>query len=201
MRHAGALCIAAIAIATGCGPSLRRTYQSDVAFATCFDADYAAQIDAAQKRACWETWIAGRIVNQPEDKERYARLRLRELEAGVSVPGPPGPPGKFDERPAPELASHTPTAPQRTQSPPSKPPSFEFQPLDVPGARCRETCRRSLLACQTTCNAAKKSTEESPGPCSAACGSGFMECMKSCAAEVNELHGKTQGSQAPAQRP
>jgi hypothetical protein len=102
-----ASCLCMMSLLPGCGPSLRRTYQSDVAFATCFEADYAPDIDPAQKRECWDVWLSRRVVNQPADKERYARLRLRELDEGVSVPGPPGPPGSFDQRPKPQELEQT----------------------------------------------------------------------------------------------
>ncbi len=84
---------------TGCGPSLRRTYHSDNAFASCFAADYDPAVGVDDKVACWRSWLRGHVYNQPRDKIAYAELRLEELGQGISIPGPPGPPGRFDERP------------------------------------------------------------------------------------------------------
>ena len=80
-----------LVLAIACGPSLRRNYQSDNAFAKCFDTDYNPATSKAQKEACWTAWLETRVYNQQEDKIRYAKLRLDELSKGISVPGPPGP--------------------------------------------------------------------------------------------------------------
>jgi hypothetical protein len=85
----------------GCGPSLRRTYQSDNAFARCFDMDYNPTVSAEEKQVCWDRFLDRYVYNQPHDKIAYAELRLGELSKGISVPGPPGPPGAFHERPEP----------------------------------------------------------------------------------------------------
>ena len=95
-----ALAAAAFAVAS-CGPSFRRTEQSDNAFTRCFDFDYRPGVAADEKTTCWRRWLDDHVYNQPEDKIAYAKLRLEELGRGVSIPGPPGPPGAFDERPVP----------------------------------------------------------------------------------------------------
>ncbi|MCK9460941.1 MAG: hypothetical protein M0R80_15000 [Proteobacteria bacterium] len=87
--------------AASCGPSFRRTHESDNAFTRCFDLDYRPGVAADERASCWRGWLADHVYNQPDDKVEYARLRLEELEDGVSVPGPPGPPGAFDNRPEP----------------------------------------------------------------------------------------------------
>ena len=91
------LAVAGLAVAS-CGPSFRRTYESDNAFTRCFDLDYRPGVAAGEKTECWNAWLDRHVYNQPQDKIAYARLRLDELARGVSVPGPPGPPGAFDER-------------------------------------------------------------------------------------------------------
>jgi len=98
--------VALILVTAGlsCGPSFRRTYQSDNAFLRCFDMDYTPGITIEAKKLCWKTWLNEHVYNQPGDKINYARLRLDEIADGVSVPGPPGPPGEFDKRPALEDA-------------------------------------------------------------------------------------------------
>jgi hypothetical protein len=95
-------CVASGAVlAASCGPSFRRTYESDNAFTRCFDLDYRPGVGPVEKAGCWRHWLDGHVYNQPDDKREYAALRLEELAAGVSMPGPPGPPGAFHRRPAP----------------------------------------------------------------------------------------------------
>ena len=89
----GALCL------TACGPSIRRTYQSDMAFERCFDRDYDPQAPDDTKSECWRVWLDQQIYNQPDDKIKYAEMRRVELARGISIPGPPGPPGSFFKRP------------------------------------------------------------------------------------------------------
>ena len=49
------LLVVSLGLALACGPSLRRTYQSDNAFERCFDFDYNPGKSIGQKRECWET--------------------------------------------------------------------------------------------------------------------------------------------------
>lgn len=84
---------------TACGPSIRRTYQSDMAFEGCFDLDYDPQAPDDTKSECWRVWLDQQIYNQPDDKIQYAEMRRVELAQGISIPGPPGPPGQFFKRP------------------------------------------------------------------------------------------------------
>lgn len=178
MRAALALCL--IVAVSGCGPSIRRTYQSDLAFTRCFDRDYDPDIGAFAKHDCWERWKAEQVINQPSDKLAYADLRLRELDAGVSVPGPPGPPGRFADRPAPDLETPTAARPQKA-APKAAPESA----TSAPSAGCREGCRQSLFACQKSCATATPPDAAATSPCGGACDAGFTACMKSCASVVS----------------
>lgn len=102
IRVCGVLALTAVGTAalwTACGPSLRRTHQSDNSFDRCFDMDYDPARSIGEKRDCWFSWLDEHVYNQPDDKLAYARLRLDELISGISIPGPPGPPGAFHERP------------------------------------------------------------------------------------------------------
>ena len=63
--------IASIALWSACGPSIRRTYQSDNAFEHCFDQDFDSQTADATKSACWGDWLSKHVYNQPDDKIRY----------------------------------------------------------------------------------------------------------------------------------
>ena len=96
--------------AASCGPSFRRTAESDNAFTRCFDLDYRPGVGAAEKTDCWRRWRHDHVYNQPEDKLEYAALRLEELADGISVPGPPGPPGAFADRPSPPSDEGAPPA-------------------------------------------------------------------------------------------
>ncbi len=153
---AGALAISVVQ--AGCGPSLRRTYQSDNAFATCFAADYEPSVDAGEKKACWRSWLDGHVYNQPPDKIAYAELRLEELEEGVSIPGPPGPPGRFHERP--ELPQGQPAAPAGEEA----------------ADDCEEICRSTLESCEALCDTDGEKAQR----CMDACAAGYAGCRKSC---------------------
>lgn len=90
---------AIIGIAVSCGPSFRRTYQSDASFERCFDMDFNPEESPDLKSQCWREWLDSHIYNQPDDKIRYAEMRRAEIAQGIWVPGPPGYPGTFDHRP------------------------------------------------------------------------------------------------------
>lgn len=103
IKHALAVAFISLALSavlvTACGPSIRRTYQSDMAFERCFDLDYDPQTPDDTKSECWRVWLDRKIYNQPDDKIKYAEMRRMELAQGISIPGPPGPPGEFFKRP------------------------------------------------------------------------------------------------------
>ena len=48
---------AAALLTQACGPSIRRTHQSDNAFERCFDMDYRPASTPSEKDACWTTWL------------------------------------------------------------------------------------------------------------------------------------------------
>lgn len=96
---AGLIAAAAAGIAVSCGPSFRRTYQSDASFERCFDMDFNPDESPDLKSQCWREWLNTHVYNQPDDKIRYAEMRRAEIAEGIYVPGPPGYPGTFDHRP------------------------------------------------------------------------------------------------------
>ncbi|MDD5308746.1 MAG: hypothetical protein PHU25_15620 [Deltaproteobacteria bacterium] len=169
-----ALCCIALAVAVmACGPSLRRTYESDNAFARCFDADYKPGVGVEEKRACWSEWLEGRLYNQPEDKIGYARLRLVDLDHGVSVPGPPGPPGAFDQRPVPAKPVAAPRQIRPAVKDGSDAGTGDAGVGEAPGAKCQSRCGESWKACKGACGAT--------GPqCISACEAGYRTCMVGC---------------------
>ena len=151
-------------LTSSCGPSLRRTYQSDNAFGRCFDMDYNPGISKPEKEQCWSTWLNKHLYNQQDDKIRYARLRMEELSKGILIPGPPGPPGAFDQRPKPSSYSG------------KKDKKKEPQSDIIPGSTCAKTCEESLMACRQACEPDAGSTKACSGPCDA----GYKGCMKHC---------------------
>ncbi len=51
----------AVVVGMSCGPSLRRTYQSDNAFERCFDMDYNPGLSVDRKTECWTGWLEMRV--------------------------------------------------------------------------------------------------------------------------------------------
>jgi len=167
------VCAAAGAVAiASCGPSIRRTYESDNAFIRCFDLDYRPGIAALEKAGCWRHWLDHHVYNQPDDKVEYAALRLEELANGISVPGPPGPPGVFHVRPAlisENVATSVPAADEQA----ADGGVDGGTAIAVSGLACEEPCRSSLAACRSACGAGA-------ARCTAACDEGYRACMRSC---------------------
>jgi hypothetical protein len=194
----------AFAVAGGswlsCGPSLRRTHQSDNAFLRCFDMDYNPGRSAEQKQRCWSEWLEEHVYNQPEDKTAYAELRLEELAEGISVPGPPGPPGSFDERPRPEEAREPEDFAVEVEPRPGSedepdPADAGATPLaaagadagtiagagadagvsDLPGGECQRMCQSSYEPCAGACR-----ESGAPPSCADACEKAYRACMRTC---------------------
>jgi len=166
--------VIAILVLSACGPSQRRTYQSDNAFARCFDRDYNPEISLVQKKNCWSDWLMGRQYNQPDDKTKYAKLRLAEIAEGISMPGPPGPPGSFNERPSPPPQT---SAPQSNAQVTEK-ESATSSPAPT-SAHCEEGCRVSFQSCSQECPG-ETVDAGAINPCKNACDKGYRSCMKTC---------------------
>jgi len=171
----------AIALVVSCGPSIRRTYQSDNAFARCFDMDYNPARSADQKQVCWRTWLDDYVYNQPDDKVSYAELRLDELADGVSVPGPPGPEGAFDQRPVPPAPEpEADAAVEPDEEPAGEPPAAAAEPegdagvAELPQSSCEATCKRSFVPCSEAC------AGSGAAGCATACEAGYKSCMRDC---------------------
>ncbi len=164
----------AVAVGTSCGPSLRRTYQSDNAFERCFDMDYNPGLNADRKTECWTVWLEKRVYNQPEDKIEYAGLRLAELNDGISIPGPPGPEGMFDERPSVGEIHQSGTEGR------AEPPAMadggvaDAGSLVAPGQNCEMVCKTAFGACAQVCSGSVS------GKYKKGCDSGYRACMKAC---------------------
>jgi hypothetical protein len=179
-----AVILLAVAIAVACGPSIRRTYQSDNAFVRCFDMDYNPARAVGDKEQCWSTWLAEHVYNQPDDKIAYAELRLTELKDGLSVPGPPGPEGAFDQRPEPTKSQPEPeeAAPEAEPEPAADetdagPGSADGGAVELPASECEALCKKSHGPCAEACG------DEGAAECAAACEAGYKACMRACFAD------------------
>ena len=156
------------AVILSCHPSMRRTYQSDNAFERCFDKDYNPATDKAHKEICWSSWLEKRVYNQEDAKVRYAELRLNELSKGISIPGPPGPAGAFDKRPALTLDVDAPNKVSK---------ALPAAPIVKPAtAQCETSCKKSLDACENVCETDAGTNED----CKKGCNAGHQACTKSC---------------------
>lgn len=165
-------CALCLALAVSCGPSHRRTYQSDNAFERCFDRDYNPAASIPEKQSCWTTWLNEYVYNQPKDKIDYAALRLSELKEKISIPGPPGPAGALNERPKP-------TAAQRAEQPAKQRAEQRAKPAaqDKSGTdECEQGCKSSRSACEQSCNFDAGVSDQ----CSEACIAGYRACMSRC---------------------
>jgi hypothetical protein len=159
----------------GCGPSIRRTEQSDNAFLRCFDMDYHPGRGADEKETCWNRWLERRVYNQPADKVAYAELRLDELGKGISVPGPPGPPGAFHERPVAETSGPAVSVEEGDAGiDGGDVTAGDAGPAPLPGDRCAGACRESFETCGSRC------AETASEGCPVACEAGYTACMRSC---------------------
>ncbi len=164
----------AVAVGTSCGPSLRRTYQSDNAFERCFDMDYNPGLNVDRKTECWREWLEKRVYNQPEDKIEYAGLRLAELNDGISIPGPPGPEGMFDERPSFGGIQQSGTEGQVEAPVQTDGGVADAGSLVAPGQNCEMVCKTAFGACAQVCSGSVS------GKYKKGCDSGYRACMKAC---------------------
>jgi hypothetical protein len=160
------------ALVWACGPSIRRTYQSDNAFARCFDMDYRPESTIEEKEQCWSTWLEKHVFNQPPDKVGYARLRLREIADGISTPGPPGEPGSFDRRPT--------EGPDTGAAEPEKEAPDE-KVLATTKTAQEKSCEANCKAVADTCSAACTADAGVNEVCRRACDEGEAWCLKLCA--------------------
>jgi hypothetical protein len=172
------VCAASGAVAmVSCGPSIRRTYESDNAFTRCFDLDYRPGVAAREKADCWRHWLENHVYNQPEDKTEYAALRLEELANGVSIPGAPGPPGAFNVRPTPTSESGDQSVSSAELSVADAGVDGGPTAADMRGLACEEPCKASLAACRAACGGG---TSTGASTCAAACDQGYRACMRAC---------------------
>lgn len=171
----GFFLLSVVLLAAACGPSIRRTHQSDNAFERCFDMDYRPGAPDAEKESCWNTWLSEHVYNQPGDKIRYARLRLDELSEGISTPGPPGPPGEFDRRPdtPPDAGVGTVSgaSSQRAGAPAQKVVVTSDDP-----PLCRSDCDFVFQTCEASCESDAGLNEG----CAEACATSRRACLDLC---------------------
>ena len=98
-----------------------------------------------RRRACWNGWLRERIETDPEERVRYAEMRLRQLGVGESTRPLPHP--VAEPRPAYEH--------QYPRSPPSVYPNSACTPLcNDHWADCNAHCPMKDKDCTVACEAA-----------------------------------------------
>lgn len=71
---------AAVALASGCGPSLRRIHLADAYFERCYGGDRDARATDPERRACWQAWLASWRDGQAIERIDYAEERVMTLD-------------------------------------------------------------------------------------------------------------------------
>ncbi len=75
-----ALALVLAAVASGCGPSLRRVHQGNVYFERCYAADLDALVPPTERRTCWQAWHAHYQTGASPERIDYVTERLAMLD-------------------------------------------------------------------------------------------------------------------------
>ncbi len=134
----------------GCAPSLRMVHRSRAYFERCYAADFDPRVVPAERRACWDAWLAHYTQGQPRERVQYARARLR-------ADGAPAEPLLLaDDATSAATDATTPATPMRSAT------------------GCDAVCGPTLASCAARCDVAD------PTPCRAACDAEHRACMNAC---------------------
>ena len=116
--------------------------------------DYEAESPAADRKGCWEQWLANDSTEQPVARINYAETRLREL--------------SYDHAPKPLPDEEAPT---------TRPGNDHDFPVSVPKGypltACTPMCTTTWDKCQDRCQLDNR-------PCLVACESDFGVCTQGC---------------------
>jgi hypothetical protein len=185
------LCLAALALAS-CGPSLTTVREGTIRFEHCYRVDLEPQASAAQRRSCWQHWVASHTLGQPRDRIEYATRRLSSLDdrGGTSPELALGPEHRPEERqfylvvPGP-TSVHAPPPPIATVVQAAEPvesldggalPSERAktgEPKQPPAASCAGGCESAWTSCEASCASGK------PRACET-CKARYSKCMRGC---------------------
>lgn len=136
-----------------CGPSLKQSAEAEQRHYRCFASDYDARVSSAQRRACWEAWLADDAEGQPVELVSFAEQRVAELSVDPSF------------QPLPDASG----GPRPTYD-------HEF-PISAPKSRLRTSCTPVCVdrwdQCVTRCQVLDK-------PCNTACRHAYTLCNGGC---------------------
>ena len=191
MRDHARLALLVGLIGIACGPSLATVHEGAVRFEHCYGMDLDPRSPPAQRKACWQTWIAAYTLGQPRDRIEYAQRRLLALS------------GEDDQRPKLSLDQERPPeerkfylvvpSPTSVHAPP--PPVATVVPAtdggEPPDAALPSDERTKTSDPKQATEGAKTSDAKTPdaGPappgerCSSGCRGAWQTCDTGCASD------------------
>ena len=151
-----------------CGPSFEAMYASNARFEHCYRLDLDPGIARSHREYCWNEWLQLYTYGQTRDRVGYAKRRLEELR-GVATAAP-----------TQAVADNTaPPATPNEREPASRPldntavsDTKQFAGGGLPGGRCAEECRETLVTCKGSCETAPKGCVP--------CEPDYRSCMRRC---------------------
>jgi hypothetical protein len=164
-----------VALALGCGLSMRYVVESDMRFEHCYRIDEDPSTKVEDKRKCWHDWTANYQNGQEGTRVAYATERLRVLDgsgASNEASPPTAPTGGSGAGPTP----NSPYAPPPTLATVSVSASTNGEVSAVTGSSgfqaCSDACNKDWKSCAPGCGGELA--------CVTNCESRFRECMKGC---------------------
>jgi hypothetical protein len=189
MRRTIVLAFAAVAAASGCGPSVQSIYEGSVRFEHCYRLDLEQDVATTHRQACWTTWLDRYTYGQSRDRLEYARRRVRAFATG-DVDRPVlrvGQTQAEDTRqfylvvPAPtSVHASPPPIATRThvidEPAPTTPAGGVTSEKAAPAEDCATACRSAFSSCNQACDpaAAVKSAA------CRSCDPDYRKCMQRC---------------------
>ncbi len=160
-----------------CGASIQAVYEGDVRFEHCMALDARPDVERAMREICWGEWVTFYTFGQTLDRIEYARMRQRQIAAGIR-PDQAAPP--------PSVPTSAPAVPDPTSAlvPPPMMLAVDGGPGDAapdvvdaaddrppPAAECAADCAQTFRFCQQDCKTA---------PCEKTCAAKYKRCMRRC---------------------
>lgn len=189
IRRTLVLAFAAVAAASGCGPSVQSIYEGSVRFEHCYRLDLEQDVATTHRQACWTTWLDRYTYGQSRDRLEYARRRVRAFATG-DVDRPVlrvGQTQAEDTRqfylvvPAPtSVHASPPPIATRThiieEPAPTTPADGVTSEKATPAEDCATACRSAFSSCNQACDpaAAVKSAA------CRSCDPDYKKCMQRC---------------------
>lgn len=188
IRRLLALAFAAVAAASGCGPSVQSIYEGSVRFEHCYRLDLEQDVATSHRQACWTSWLDRYTYGQSRDRLEYARRRVRAFATGdadrpvlrvgqtqqedsrqfyLVVPSPTS-----VHASPPPIATRTHVIAEVPKTP--APDSAKTSDKPAPADECATACKASFSSCNEACDPATKSTA-----CKS-CDPDYKKCMQRC---------------------